>query len=161
MGPGNPCGQGQRWRRARGGASPGTGRGGKEGNPPPRRAERPRPGYRDNGVGRARAARSWQAPPPAHAAESAALRPAAGAALGECPGRAALPARPGGTSRARLFRQRRPPRVPLPAAAPRSRPGRASVGLLRACSARHSGRCVWASPGSWCWQPRSPSSEPV
>lgn len=64
---------------------------------------RKRPGCRDDGVGpAARLSRSGPAaagsparPGPAHAAESAALRPAAGRPLGECPGRGPRRPQPG------------------------------------------------------------------
>lgn len=106
-----------------------------------------------------------QAPLPAHAAESAALRPAAGAPLGECPGRAPRPPQPG------RGRQEKP-RLALPASLPASRssagrrpahPARpifCGVASGRAAergprSAWHSSRCVWASSGSRSLQSRA------
>lgn len=142
-GSGYACGQGQhglsrRWRRARGGASPQTRREG--------RGSRPRGG------------RSGRAPVTVTTASAEPERPGAGRP--RCPpmprkalrcvlqlelrsvsARAALPARlsraaAGRRSRSWLFRHRFPPRVPLPAAAPRSRPGR----FLCGCSGPSGGR---------------------
>lgn len=96
----------------------------------PRRAERPpRAGRAPVTVTTASAEPERPGPggprwPPTHAAESAALRPAAGAPLGECPGRAPRPPRPAGEAALRSSGiAARPAFLGRPAGAPGGRCG--------------------------------------